>query len=63
MQLYYYGTSPIKIDYEVVIDADGSYQFFLMGQQELHVLTVTIQAVSVGATVFPIPKTVNNVPN
>ena len=32
MHLYYYGTSPTKIDYEVVIDADGSYQFFLMGQ-------------------------------
>ena len=32
VHLYYYGTSASKMDYEVVIDADGSYQFFLMGQ-------------------------------
>ena len=32
MHLYYHGSSPVKFDYEVVINADGSYQFCHMGK-------------------------------
>jgi hypothetical protein len=32
VHLYYHGKSPVKIDYEVVINANGSYQFFHMGK-------------------------------